>query len=321
MAYHPVCRTIRSPPAACTAEVLFAVVHLRGLQLTPAVPDGRPPAWIEMCLYHCVNGLLAQTVLTVVSAIHAELAPKPRLEQMDVVAAPTMSPATVVLTVLRWMALLCVYSMMLAIVGGLLLQEVTDSEEDATPPLSATMTSVLVLTMQYFAVHLLLFVAFTMDQVRSTKTELIGERALQSPMRSIMETLVAAKDTVMFAPMMGVLFLGTHVRAMQIDHKAMPQKWVQDGMYVCMWAALVQLFLVVLTGLVTGVPVRAHPTTVANAVTGSARTDDRQEAKAAAFVWAIVQFVCLACILAGVIGVIAGTFSMSADNVTYAGDS
>merc|ERR1719359_2465935 len=60
-----------------------------------------------------------------------------------------------------------------------------------------------------------------------------------------------ATNTVNFAPMLCILFIGARMRALQIDPvNGNPQKWAQTCFYVCAYSVLVQLCLVMVVPLV-----------------------------------------------------------------------
>merc|ERR1719224_26541 len=62
---------------------------------------------------------------------------------------------------------------------------------------------------------------------------------------SAIGTMEAAKNTVMFCPMLAVLFIGLRMRALQItDNQGSPQKWAQQAMFLCTYAVLLQVLLV-----------------------------------------------------------------------------
>merc|ERR1719171_1342559 len=72
---------------------------------------------------------------------------------------------------------------------------------------------------------------------------------------SAIATMEAAKNTVMFAPMLAVLFIGLRMRALQIsDQKGQPQKFAQQGMYLSTYAVMIQVFMVFLMPLFLGGP-------------------------------------------------------------------
>merc|ERR1719424_1380149 len=106
------------------------------------------------------------------------------------------------------------------------------------------------LTVQYFAIYLLLWVCITAQQV-------FGNADIWDKSIAIFD---AGRATVMFAPMLSILFVGTRMRALQltkasdgtIPPTAGPQGWAQDGMFMCTWSVLVQVIMALLVPLLTG---------------------------------------------------------------------
>ena len=67
------------------------------------------------------------------------------------------------------------------------------------------------------------------------------------------QALKSACDTVIYAPMLCVLFLGTRMRALQITQgKGDPPMFAQIAMQVCTWAVLIQTSLALAIPLFTG---------------------------------------------------------------------
>merc|ERR1719345_552267 len=70
----------------------------------------------------------------------------------------------------------------------------------------------------------------------------------------------AGSKTVMFAPMLSILFIGARMRALQLTKAtdgtiptiAGPQLWVQQGMFLATWSVLVQLIMTILVPVCTG---------------------------------------------------------------------
>merc|ERR1719171_1380194 len=107
-----------------------------------------------------------------------------------------------------------------------------------TPPISVTMQCVINLTVQFFAVYLLIWIADTVNQF-------IG-----FDMTKLSQLMDNAKGTINFCPMLAILFVGTRMRALMItNNKGAPQGWVQDGMYMATWAVLIQFLMCLLVGL------------------------------------------------------------------------
>merc|ERR1719506_747375 len=74
------------------------------------------------------------------------------------------------------------------------------------------------------------------------KTNKIGE--FVHNLEPILDT---AKQTVNFAPMLCILFIGARMRALQMDPKTgNPQVWAQRCFYVCTYSVLVQAIMVVI---------------------------------------------------------------------------
>merc|ERR1740127_302207 len=61
--------------------------------------------------------------------------------------------------------------------------------------------------------------------------------------------IAAAKSTLAFAPMLSILFVTTRMYALLItDKKGAPQRWVQDGFYMCTWSLCVSFWMCIATG-------------------------------------------------------------------------
>merc|ERR1719265_459720 len=154
-----------------------------------------------------------------------------------------------VFDVIRYALMLCLYIGFTAVmVSVFLIEHPTDVSK--TPPISPAMACVMNLTVQYFTVYLALFVCITIKQF--------------APNLTIMDFLIgvfeAGQKTVMFAPMLSMLFIGARMRALQltkatdgtIPPTAGPQTWAQDAMFLATWSVLVQLILAMVVPLLTG---------------------------------------------------------------------
>merc|ERR1719174_1496315 len=114
---------------------------------------------------------------------------------------------------------------------------------EKTPPISPAMQCVMNLAVQFFTIMFLLFVSITVRQFTG-----MGEFAIL-----IFE---AGQKTVMFAPMLAMLFIGCRMRALQLTKAtdgtippgAGPQGWAQECMFLATWAVFVQVLLVILMG-------------------------------------------------------------------------
>merc|ERR1719191_2152789 len=78
--------------------------------------------------------------------------------------------------------------------------------------------------------------------------------------RRLINLFGVAREPVMFAPMLAILFIGCRMRALQltkaddgtIPTSAGPQPWAQMAMYASSLSVLLQVMIVVLVNLVGG---------------------------------------------------------------------
>merc|ERR1719171_3428418 len=149
-----------------------------------------------------------------------------------------------ILTVGRYVIMFCIYVGFTAVIYSVLTIEHPQGPQ-YTPPISVTMQCVINLTVQFFTVYLMLWIA-------QTAKDFMGWE-----MRRGSELMENAKGTIQFCPMLAILFVGTRMRALMItNNKGAPQGWVQDGMYMATWAVLIQFLMVLLVGLSTAGPVQ-----------------------------------------------------------------
>jgi len=114
--------------------------------------------------------------------------------------------------------------------------------KDYVYPLSACMRCIFMLSAQYFLLYTAAVVCKVFVDVFGLGPGCTAEKALR-----------AACDTVSYAPMLCVLFLGAHLRATQITlGKQGPQEWAETAMQVCAWSCLVQTLMVLMTPFFTG---------------------------------------------------------------------
>jgi hypothetical protein len=117
-------------------------------------------------------------------------------------------------------------------------------EGHETPPLSPAMLCVMFLVTLYLGVYLCLFLA----QVANEEPDPARVEALQH----VLATLQLAENTVKFGPMLAVLFVAARMRALQMSYqKGSPQCWAQDSMYIACGALLLQLAMVIASGLLS----------------------------------------------------------------------
>merc|ERR1719408_864895 len=156
------------------------------------------------------------------------------------------------------------------------------------------------MTTQFFFVFVFLWLLFTLWEFSPSLSE---------QLKFLSPILVAAKDTVFYAPMLSVLFVGTRLRALQLsDNQGAPQEWVQNCMKLSTGALLLQIVMVVFTGLLTNRPL---PTTEP--------TKAGFDGTAFGIGTCVAQYASMLAMYGGAVGVIVGLFQMTVENVSPSG--
>merc|ERR1719172_450385 len=238
--------TLAMAPMLC---VLFLAARMRALQMDPI--GGNPQRWAQRCFYAASYCLIAQTIMAAIVPLFL----KAKVKEMDDKTAEGdvkvefegdaegQGLLPKVLTVLRFLIMLSVYSCTTAVVCSVFTIQHPDGKE-LTPPLSPTMQCVLNLVFQYFVIYLLLWIYYTVEDFVGLDMSILA---------AAKDAIESAKATVQFAPMLSVLFVATRMRALQMtQNKGAPQGWVQDGMYLASWSVLIQFMMCLLMPVFTG---------------------------------------------------------------------
>jgi uncharacterized membrane protein len=223
--------TVAFCPMLC---VLFIGARMRALSMGL---DG-PQAWAQYCFYACTVSVWTVTMLVVLVPFLFGIRPKEGSCEGDISFETPPSEKLLmvakILAVVRWIAMIFLYIGFTAVIVSTLVIE-HPKGPDHTPDLSPAMLCVTHFTVQYFTIYLLIWVMVTIKQFSSNDS---GSKNVA------LEALVAAKDSVAFAPMLSVLFLGARMRALQItNNKGSPQGWAQDCMFICVVSVCLQAIL------------------------------------------------------------------------------
>ncbi len=184
------------------------------------------------------------------------------------------------------------------------------------PPLSSALLCTLLLCLQYFSIYLFLFVSqvFSMfsESIPSTGVEVVdkGSTGLKSTMASIQVMAENARATVMFAPMLSCLYLGSRLRALPLSRTvegtipagAGSQLYVQDCMYLSAWSVVAQVGMVIILGVIYG----------AKATSMDADGNPTVQTQGwGAIVLQGIRFLCMASMYGGVVGMVHGVLTMT----------
>merc|ERR1719265_1321227 len=137
--------------------------------------------------------------------------------------------------------MICLYGGFTAVIVSVLLIQNEDNPA-MTPPLSPAMQCIISLTIQFFAVYLALWVAISIRQAEVRNYDDFDNIPTSNRPLEILES---ACETVMFCPMLCILFLAARMRALQLTrNRGAPQGWAQDCMRLSTWCVLALLICV-----------------------------------------------------------------------------
>merc|ERR1719379_2499412 len=275
------------------------------LQIDPK--HGNPQSWAQMCFFICTGSVALQMLLVIMMPFCTHCECKEIDSEggdQDVVFVMEHKGAAVCFDWIRYLCLLALYGGFTAvIVSVFLIAHPTDVSK--TPPISPAMQCVMNLTLQYFTVYLMLFISITIRQ--HTDMEFL---------KTAINICESARMTVMFAPMLSILFIGARMRALQltkatdgtIPTTAGPQTWVQDGMFLATWSVLVQLIMSILVPICTGTgkPEMDH--------SGNVKTPEGTHVYAGYAIEAI-RYLCLVAMYGGIVTVMVGVYLMTPETL------
>jgi len=238
-----------------------------------------------------------------------------------------------VMTAVRYVCLLALYGGIGVVIYSIYVIEHPDGKTK-TPEVSPAMHCVITLTVQYFLIYIILCICMTAKSFMSPRGQatddwdpynevnedgsgnVISTRddddtPSQRGMTKAISIFDAARSTVMFAPMLSILFIGARMRALQltkakngiIPADAGPQKWVQDGMFLATWSVFVQLIMTMLVPILTGAKAET-------AKDGSLKVPSGTN-KSLAIVVEVVRYLSLLCMYGGACVVMYGVFVMT----------
>jgi len=293
--------TLGLAPMLCA---LFLAARMRALQMDPV--SGNPQRWAQNCFWFCSSALILQTILAVIVPFLLNgKVEKGKIEgDAEYKLEEPNSMTSKILTAVRFLIMLSVYSCAVAVVCSVFTIQHPDGKEK-TPPLSPTMQCVLNLTFQYFLIYALLWIFITVEDFFSFKME------------AAKDAIESAKATVQFAPMLAVLFIATRMRALQMtDNKGAPQGWVQDGMYLATWSIMIQFMMCLIMPFFTG-----HKYTP-DTMDGSQKPEEADKEVSnywGAMAVTVIRYSALLALLGGVTTVTIGVFMMTPETANGRG--
>merc|ERR1719313_2855709 len=267
--------------------------------------NGNPQKWAQNCFFMCTYSVMIQTLLVIVMPFVSECECKQGSSEGDVMFEMKNPTLGIIVTVIRWICLLALYAGFTAVIYSVFVIE-HPTDVSLTPPISPAMQCVMNLTVQYFFIYLVLWLAITAQQF-------LGSSPFWDQTIAIFD---AGRATVMFAPMLSMLFIGTRMRALQltkatdgtIPTTAGPQTWVQDGMYLATWSVLVQVIMAILVPIFTGTgkPEMDH--------SGNVKTPEGTHVYAG-YAIETIRYLCLVAMYGGIVTVMIGIYLMTPETL------
>jgi len=216
--------------AAAMFAVLFLGARLRAVQL-----GVEPQFWAQMCFFACVGALILLSVLNGVAGMGG-------VERLGYYGEKLYDADSTVMMVMKHLVAATLYSSLGAVIVSIFVLRAAEGRQ--TPPLSTTLQSLLQLSCQFFLVYgLHWFFAATRAFVCKANCTMIME-----------SSVVAARTSVQFCPILAILFVSCRMRALQItQQKGDPQGWAQDAMDMILAATLLQIVCCLLLPIFTGI--------------------------------------------------------------------
>lgn len=140
------------------------------------------------------------------------------------------------LTLARYALLLGVYGGVVVVAMAIFAMKAAEGE---TPSMPVATMCIVNLSVQYFAVFLLLIIIQTVRQFSGLP--------LTKSMQIIQSTVFSCK----FIPALSVLFLASRMRSQEVVAGGAPQGWAQDAMVLASGAVALQAITAIISGLLT----------------------------------------------------------------------
>merc|ERR1719428_1146572 len=199
--------------------ILFLAFRMRVNQLTKN--KGNPPEWAQICMYFCTYAVLLMTLIVCVIPLFTGevIGVDPKTGDIPADVQPFQSQAcAIAFTALKYLILIMLYGGAIAVVYGIITYVPPPGiwPEGKDFPVAPAVQCTMILSCQYFIVYGGIQVARTFTQfsgMKFTKFE---------------NAMMTATNSMNFAPMLAVLFIGARMRALNMDPvNGNPQKWAQ----------------------------------------------------------------------------------------------
>jgi len=207
------CTTVTYAPML---SVLFLAARMRAIQLTQGETEKykMPQPWAQTAMFCCVYAVLAQVIIVLLIPIvtHESEVTTDEHGNLDLSHVESGGMVATILSAARYIIMLALYGGFTTVIVAVFMMKGPKEIWGNEPPtatsvdgVSPAVMSTILLTTMFFTVYFLVAVCKTAVEL-SDRTPFITK---------LEGTLVLARYTVNFCPMLAILFVATRMRALQ----------------------------------------------------------------------------------------------------------
>merc|ERR1719194_82619 len=211
------CTTVTYAPML---SVLFLGARMRAIQLTQGETEKYklPQPWAQMAMFCCVYAVLAQVIIVLLIPIltHESEVTTDEHGNLDLSHVDSGGLIATILSVTRYIIMLALYGGFTPVIVAVFMMKGPKEIWGNEPPTATSVDGVSPAVMSTILLTTMFFTVYFLVAVCKTTVELSGRTEFVTKLEG---TLVLARYTVNFCPMLAILFIGTRMRALQIDPK------------------------------------------------------------------------------------------------------
>jgi len=218
--------TVNMAPMLC---ILFLGARMRALSIDPV--HGHPQWWAQSCFYMCAYAILTQTLMAV--AIPIVLRGDVQCDKYGVHDTRFQIHGShqcigISLDIARYVITICIYAGFISVIISIFTHH---RQGEPYKPVTSTLLCVVNLAIQFFLIY---FMLWTLLVMRDTGYEV----------PRVFQAVEAARTTVMFAPIISILFVAMKMRALSLsNNQRYPPTWAVIAMYVATWSVALQFVI------------------------------------------------------------------------------
>merc|ERR1719359_753237 len=273
---------------------LFLAARMTALQ-----HDGQPQKWAQDCMFASTYAMCLTTLLAVAVPLLMGGKSVKNEKTGEVTFEVPNETLGKVLVAVRFICMLSFYGGAVGVIYSIFTFEAPGGPA-ATLPVSPAVQCVVNLTCQFFFVYFMMTLMLTVSEPNH----------INAQEYKVFAAIESAKATLAFAPMLSILFVTTRMYALLItDKKGAPQRWVQDGFYMCTWSLFISFWMCLATAFALD----------------EVKTDDdgnvvnQFENRFVAIAVTVVRYLSMVLLYGGIICVIVGLFIMTPENANGRG--